>query len=119
MNYHVLTISPDGRSVLVVFHIAIPDENNGAGTKLRVAMTKDTGEFISAIPDLDTDNPTEFGKLQSGELYEHSESVPLKAADTGTEKKARADARFAELSVSIVEDKRRKYALYGFKRDVA
>jgi hypothetical protein len=115
-NCHVKSISPNGRRASVVFHIPIPIEDNNAGVDLRVALSQhiDGSNFVSAVPWL----TTELSKIQSGELYEHSETVAFLAADNNAQKQAKIDARYTALTITILAKARATLMFWGLNRDV-
>ena len=113
-NYHVKSITPNGRKASVVFHIPIPVENNGAGRALRDAVSEFKGG-TSQVPWID---PAELTQLGNGELYEHSETVGFLAADSNAQKQAKIDARFTALSTSVLDKARATLKFWGLNRDL-
>ncbi|MCK5235668.1 MAG: hypothetical protein KAR06_01685 [Deltaproteobacteria bacterium] len=114
-NYHVKTITPNGRKASVIFHIPIPVENNSAGVALRMAVSQYIGTFKSLVPWIDAGEVTQ---LQNGELYEHSEIVGFLAADNNAQKQAKIDARYTALSTTILDKVRTVLKFWGKNRDV-
>lgn len=116
MNYHVKTITADGRKANVVFHIPIPVENNGAGVSLRTALSQHMGTFESKVPWL---AGQEVADLQNGELYEQPETVTFLAADSNAQKQAKIVARYATLSVSVPSKVRATLKFWGLDGSVS
>lgn len=101
-DYHVLSISPNGRSANVVFHIPIPDVNNSVSYSLRSALSEreNGANFISQVPwVLEVQEQTD---LENGVLFEHVESVKFLALDTNLQKQTKIDNRFTALSITVV-----------------
>lgn len=115
MNYHVKTVSPDGRKASVVFHIPIPVEDNSAGKPLRDAVSEHIGMFTSQVPWLPANEVTE---LENGEVYEHAETVNFLAADGNAQKQAKIDARYTALTSSVLTRMREVLKFWGKDRDV-
>lgn len=116
-NYHVKSISPNGRNADVIFHIPIPVESNSAGVALRTAVLQyiDSANFISKIPWID---PSETTQLTNGEIYEHSETVKFLAADSNAQKQTKIDSRYTALSTNILNQVREILKFWGLDRNV-
>lgn len=115
-NYHIKSVTPNGRTANVVFHIPIPVENNSAGVSLRTAISQYIGSsFVSAVPWIDSAEATQ---LTNGELYEHPEIVSFLAADTDGQKQTKIDDKYTVLSVNILDKIRTILKFWGKDRNV-
>lgn len=118
MNYHVLNGNEKGDSFKVAFHIAVPVEQNKANTAaLRASLAEDPWiDKTSIVPWIDAAEQT---KLTNGELYEHVETFATHPDRTTGNDRTRLDARYTQLSSSIVTGIRRRYAYWRYNRDVS
>lgn len=114
-NYHVKSITPNGRDAQVVFHIPIPIENNSANIALRTAVSQYIGIFTSVVPWITAGEVTQ---LEAGELFEHSEIVKFLAADTNAQKQTKIDNRYTTLSTNILDKTREILKFWGLDRNV-
>lgn len=114
-NYHVMTITPNGRTAQVVFHISIPVENNGASVALRTAVSQYIGTFTSIVPWIDAGEVTQ---LENGELYEHSEVVLFEGDASNAEKQTTIDNRYTVLTTSILARIREILKFWGLDKNV-
>lgn len=124
MNYHVLETTEKGHSSDVVFHIAVPDENNGVGVNLRVALAqklvKDLAgaAFVSAVPWLPTGTGSESEQIENGLVYEHQEAVKYNANLGVVAKRTIIDNRYTVLASVIPDRIRERLRFWGLDRDV-
>lgn len=114
-NSHILEQLAPGR-FRVVYHVAIPASNNGAGVPWRTIMAQQVaanvaaGNGVSVLPDGDgtagTISAAEKAQLVSGAVYEHvrEEKGQTLAAFT---------AMFAQRSAETLAMLQARYAQYG------
>lgn len=123
-DYHVRSISEDGRKASIIFHIPIPAENNAAGIPLRTALSEyikprnsdgTYGIYQSMMYGI---NPVELTQIQNGELYEHEERITFPAAAANLEKQTQIDNRFTDLSAVVVNRIRERLKFWGKNRNV-
>lgn len=117
-NYHVLSVSPNGRNATVVFHIPIADTNNAVAYSYNTALSEYVGGvgFVSQVPwGLAA---LEQADLENGVLFEHVESINFLNVDTDGQKQAKIDDRFTALSVSILARVRAILKFWHLNRDV-
>lgn len=116
-NYHVLEGSNAGDSYRVVFHVSVPDELNKTGNKnIRTALSEDSSiNKTSVIPGVEV---TEQTDLTNGVLYEHVETFSTHSEHTLASERSRLDARYTELTTSVANALRRRYAFWKFERNV-
>lgn len=123
-NYHVRSISKNGRNANIIFHISIPVENNGANISLRTALSEyikpvDTdGAFSTFQSKLQGIGAEELIQLRNGELYEHQEVVNFLEADSNGQKQTKIGNRFTALSTNILNDVRAILKFWGLNRDI-
>lgn len=117
-NYHVLATSEKDHESVVVFHIAVPNENNAVSVNLRIALTQYKPFTTSIVPYLSTSNPTEFEALQAGQIYEYQETVSYNANLNILQKRGIIDARYTVLSTSIPNIIRATLRFWGLDRNV-
>lgn len=120
-NYHILETDEGKRYVQVVFHIAVPSENNSAGVNLQTCIAQYVAErdAVTSVPWLETDNPTEYAALAAGAVYEHGPvSVEIPAYGTVLEQRDAVDARYTQFAVWMPEIIRKRFLFWGLDRDV-
>ena len=61
---------------------------------------------------------TELAQIQSGELYEHAETVTFLAADSNAQKQAKIDAKYTALTTTILAKARATLKFWGLNRTV-
>lgn len=117
-NYHILTCAELKDRVDVVFHIAVPDENNEAGTvNLRTALSQ-SRQAGSLVPWLESTDPAEYQQIQAGQIYEHQETVEFNAKVTTVQKRAIIDSRYGQLASRIPDKIRSVFCFWGLDRNV-
>jgi len=121
-DYHVLTVSPDLKTVIVVFRIPVPDEQNQAGKSYRAALVEKltyespTGTIESKSPFSTTE---ELTQVQNGEVFEVLTSVRFSSLSlTNAQRRDELDAKFNELKTRALTLLKRELEWWGFKRDV-
>ncbi len=114
MNYHVKSISSDGRKANVVFHIPIPDEQNSASFSLRTAVSQYKGG-TSQVPWI---TGAELTQLGTGELYEHFEMVVFEGGASNLEKQTTIDNRYTTLSTTVLDRIRTVLKFWGKDRNI-
>jgi len=116
-NYHVKTVSEDGRNASVVFHIPVPAENNSAGVALRTALSQmiDSATFVSQVPWI---AGAELTQLKNGELYEYADTVHFYGEDNNAQKQTRLDNKYTSLATDGVDRLREILKFWGFNRDI-
>lgn len=126
-NYHVLQSEPGEQGwAKVAFHIQLPDEANFAGVNLRDAVKeylsieagKKMGFQYTEVPWLEDDFPAEYQDIQDGLVVERVEKVAIDPALTLPEKRDVLDARFAQLSISVIAHIRNAFEFWGYDRDI-
>jgi len=116
-NYHILETDERARSVQVVFHIAVPNEDNSSGVNLRTCIGQQG--HTSSVPWLEADNPTEFAAIAAGSVYEHGpEKVSIPAYGSLLEQRNAVDARYTQLAATIPNRIRKRFTFWGLNRDV-
>lgn len=94
-KYHVLTCSDKDHEIRVAFHIPIPDVVNESNVSFRTALKQHLGTPGTQVPWLAASFAAEVTQIANGEIYEHVESVPVKATLSVAQKVALLDARYA------------------------
>ena len=124
-NYHVLETAVKDCWSQVVFHIAVPNENNDAAVNLQEAMKQamaaeraKTGDPVSRVPWLENDFPAEHTQIENGEIYEHFVTVEYSANLTMLQKRNIMDARYTTFASAIPNKIRSRLRFWGFDRDV-
>jgi len=121
-DYHVLTVSPDKKTVTVVFRIPIPDETNQAGKNYRTALVeKLTHESPSGTIESKSPFSTseELSQVQNGEVYEVLTSVRFSSLSlTNAQRRDELDAKFEELKTKALAQLKTELEWWGYKRDV-
>lgn len=97
-NYHILDAHEKGHKVRVVFHIAIPNEDNAAGVNKRIALTQYKPFTESAYA---ATSQAEKDQLIAGELYEHVETVKFDGEMTNIQKLQAVANRYTDLSIAM------------------
>lgn len=125
-SYHGLETSEKGHQSDVVFHIVVPDENNGVGVNLRTALAQKLARerelagitIISVVPWLPTGAGSESEQIENGEVYEHQEAVRYSANLSLVEKRTVIDNRYTALASVIPDRIRERLRFWGLDRDV-
>ena len=119
-NYHVLEMSHKKNEVIVVFHIAVPNENNAVGINLRSAIKQWSWKKIdiSCVPWLAEGDPDEYLAIQNGAIYEHNKIVEFDASLTTLQKRSLIDDMYTSLANSIPNIIRNRFSFWGLDRDV-
>ncbi len=113
-NYHVLETSEKEHSSKVVFHITVPDENNGVGVNLRIALSQYHIEGTE-VPWLDQ---AEITQINNGEIYEHVQKVYYDAELTVSEKRSLIDNKYNSLVANIPDKIRAILRFWGLDRSI-
>jgi len=121
-DYHVLTVSPDLKTVTVIFRIPVPDLQNQAGKSYRTALVEKltrespTGTIESKSP---FSTAEELAQVQNGEVYEVLTSVRFSSLSlTNTQRRDELDAKFNELKTKALTRLKIELEWWGYKRDV-
>ena len=119
-NYHILESSNKQNKVDVIFHIAVPNENNSVSVNLQTAVKQRQGlnETVSNVPWLQIENPTEYTAIENGEIYEIRQAVEFNANLTIVQKRNKIDARYTTLANSVPNIIRNKFEFWGLDREV-
>lgn len=123
-NYHVRSISENGRNANIIFHIPILAENNSVPISLRTALSEyiksrnNDGTFSIFQSALQGVDAGELTQLQGGELFEHVETVHFLAADNNTQKQTKIDDRYTALTTIILNRIRAQLKFWGLNRDI-
>lgn len=108
-NSHILEQTGPGR-FRVVYHVAIPATNNGAGVPWRTCVAANVGTIVSVLPDGDGTNGTiaaaEKAQIISGAVYEvvREEKGQTLAAFAGM---------FTQRSAEILAALQARFSQYG------
>ena len=115
-NYHVLQTDRAGNALTVVFHVAVPDQNNLAGYSYRTALTEMRGTpVVSAVPYITVGEQT---SLDEGSLEEVTRQLDSNPSEDLSAKQARLDAAYAGV-VTITQTRiQTQLEYYGHDRDV-
>lgn len=121
-NYHLLMQARDKKTVNVVFHIPIPDVDNAADKKYRLALKEklerqsESGIIESVCPDI---NPAELAQIQNGEIYEITRSKRFSSLSlTNVQKRDELDAEYNKLKTEALNELKVMLKWWSFKRDV-
>jgi len=120
-NYHILEQSEDKKTVRTVFHLPVPDYTTEAAVKLEASLVaaKDSESPVSQVPNLATDNPTEYAAIQAGKIYEHVEAVRYSSVNlTNSQRIAEIESRYKILAVDAIEPLKTRLDLFGKSADV-
>jgi hypothetical protein len=117
-NYHILSCTEKDHEIKVAFHIAIPDTNNAAGVSWRTALSQWRPSPESSVPWLEADYPDEYASMQTGEIFEHLETVPVNADLSNSAKLAIIDSKYTALSSEIKEKLQKILKYWGYNHDV-
>lgn len=122
-NYHILTMAPKEHEADVVFHIAVPNENNSAiptNVNLQncVSAYIANNDNVTAVPWLEADNYTEYQQIINGEIYEKKDTIKFNANITLAQKRDIIDARYTVLSTNLPDQLRSVFKFWGSNRDV-
>lgn len=122
-NYHVMEVSADHDTATVAMHFTVPDEANFASVNIRAALveylaTRGVDNVVTAVPWLETDNPTEYAALEAGSVFEKIERVEYDVNVTNAAKAAVIDARWTALNATIPDVLRERLKFWGLDRDV-
>ena len=114
-NYHIM--EGERNNFQVVFHLPVPDEQNVIGTRIiRAALAEDPSvDRTSRLPWIEAAEQTD---LTNGLLYEHVENYSTHAGHSLAEDQSALDARFGQLSTTVANRLRRRYAFWRFERNV-
>ena len=120
-NYHALMTTQKNHSTEVVFHIVVPNENNGVGVNIRTALSQSLGDVVTSIPWLENgtqEQQDEYLAIVAGEIYEYSETITYNANLNDVGKRDIIDARYTELATSIPNIIRSRFKFWGLNRDI-
>ena len=119
-NYHILTADRYGNSYRVVFHVPVAAANNEVDYPYRTAIVEwqvnaEQPTVQSSVPFIEG---TELTQLQAGELYEVVETFNSNPNETLAQKRARLDARYADVVTEQQAELQKVLGYWGFSRDV-
>lgn len=117
-NYHVLKQTKKKHEVEVVFHIAVPAEQNNPGKDLSDCIKEDLQPDGSLVPWLETGNPTEYANILDGTVFEIKETIKFNAGLTLVQKRNVIDAKYSSLASNVPDIIRNVYQWWGTNRDV-
>ncbi len=120
-NYHALMTTQKNHSTEVVFHIVVPNENNGVGVNIRTALSHSLGDVVTSLPWLENgkqEQQDEYLAIVAGEIYEYSETITYNANLNDVGKRDIIDARYTELATSIPNIIRSRFKFWGLNRDI-
>ncbi len=109
-NYHALTTNKKGKTT-VIFHFNVPVFTLTGGSELRDAIASEFTE--TNVPDLTTENPTEYAKLQSGETWEYSTNLDFTGLSIG-EVKTMCDDYYTDAPISLVTYVKTRYKYWKY-----
>jgi|GEM_PF-3267001 len=116
-DYHILESSLEQHEIRVSFHIAVPNEANGANVNLRAALKQYQPFTASAVPWI-PDTDVEITQLKAGELYEYTETVCYNGNFTLAQKRGVCDARYTQLVPLIQARIRAILCFWGLDRNI-
>ena len=128
-NYHVLYMNRKRTEATVVYHIPIPDEDNHAQNNsgnnfhnLRDALveylTQGGATITTMVPNLETEFASEWSDIQSGAIYEYSETRGLNGNFDDSQRFSKWDDRYNTLETRWQRRWRRMLRLWGSDKDV-
>lgn len=115
-DYHILTCNKSRTLVEVVYHFAIPNENNFAGTNLRTALRQYEPAYGSHVPWLTAG--TEYDNIQAGAVYEKHERYTVDEGLTKAQVRTAIDTRFTDLNGKVPDKIATYLDFWGLDRDV-
>ena len=122
-NYHILDTTRKLTKARVVYHIEIPDELNNDSTNYRTAVYEwqGGGTITSVVPNLETEFAAEYAAMQTGQIYEYTETFVFSDANLGNlAKRTEIDNRYTELSTTYVNNYIKKILkFWGMDRNVS
>lgn len=127
MDWHGNIAHKKLKNLVVVFHIPVPihtlhSKGGVAGDQdvtLRTAIFEKYGAIPSAIYDFENVHAAEYAKIQTGELYEHVETIKFDSADDAVSvKRAKVRDRFTELSTDRINELKKELKYWNYTEDV-
>ena len=116
MDIHVLKCSKDLKTIRVVFHYAVPEEENQAGISWQNAMVMEKGganNINSVLVNIDAD---ELADMKTGALVESTETIRFSSIDlTNAERLQEIKNKYKEYKKKFFEDKQIELAFMGYK----
>jgi hypothetical protein len=110
-NYHVLEAAVKDHCARVVFHIAVPNENNTASINLQTAMSEYRLSPGSIVPGLDQG---EIDQINLGQVYEYDEWVKYNGKLSNAQKLTKISDRYTALSTQIPNKIRAILKYWGY-----
>lgn len=110
-NFHILESDVKDHKARVVFHIAIPSEQNMATVDLQTALSEHKPSPGTVLQGL---AQAEIDQINAGQLYEHDEWVKYNGHLSNAEKLGVISNRYAILSGSIVNRIRQILKYWGY-----
>lgn len=111
-DIHILggsaTAGGDAARKTVVFHFTIPPQFR----ETAAANDPELVAFVSAVPNLEIDDPNEVLAIKDGDVVEVVTSVALNFNQTGAERLAIVRAKYAAMENDIVRNYRIRYYEY-------
>lgn len=110
-NFHILESDIKDHKVRVVFHIAIPNEQNMATVDLQIALSEYRPAPGSVLQGL---AQAEIDQINTGQLYEHDEWIKYNGHLSNAQKLTTISNRHTILSGSIVDRVRQVLKYWGY-----
>lgn len=116
MNYHIKSADVEGHNIIVIFHIAVPVENNFAEIELKTCLVEDDNfNKVSVLPWVSASDQT---GITNGELYEMSYSYNRNHTLTNAINRNNIDSIYSEMVIKIQDELRKKYEFWHYERDI-
>lgn len=118
-DYYILQGNRDGNSIIVAFHVPIPDVDNKVGVSYRVAIIEtladDAGVIASQVPFV---TEAEQLRLNTAEVVETTWAFHTHPGETLVQKRDRIDAAYTAAVPRVQAEWQHLLAYYGYSRNV-
>jgi len=116
-DYHGLEVSAKFNTIRIAIHSNTPNGTNLVGYAYDQALLEYFGETpTTAVPWLEATNPTEFGQIQTGNVFETVEVVGFDANATQSEKVQAMNEYVAARKPQVEADMLRRLEYWGADR---
>jgi len=109
-NIHILDKHPKNKKVNCIFHLAVPDSDNVAGTNWRVAVQR----HLNPEPKMSWNDTAENASITAGEILEISETVRFSSTSlTNAQRLAEVEAAYTARSTELLQELSNKLDFFG------
>jgi hypothetical protein len=118
-DFHALTQTENKMEVIFVFHYTTPVGQNAASVDYCDCIKKDLNPSSSLVPDLQTDDPTEYAAILAGEVFEEMILLGFDADMTNQQKLNATEERWTAKNTEFQARIPIVYKFYKMAQDIS